>query len=177
MEAALGLDFAKLVECLLELAGEPLRVHAEGAVGVDDVEVDGRLLGGRVGRAVEEGGFERGNHRASGRSSVNNCKTRFRLSQLMRLQKRMNLANRQRDSILRFFPREQAHFGLGREHRALHGDGVWVRGHLVRQHQDWILATPHEIARDGKHEVGIRFEHISHKLVGCLQRDLGALGN
>ena len=51
--AALGLDFAEVVHSLLELAGEPLVVQAEGgegAVGVDDVEVG----------AVEEGGFERG---------------------------------------------------------------------------------------------------------------------
>ena len=38
-------------------------MHAEsgeGAVGVDDVEFDASLIGGRVGGAVEEGGFERG---------------------------------------------------------------------------------------------------------------------
>ena len=61
LEAAFGLDFAELVERFLELAGEPLGVHAEGgegAVGVDDVEVDGSLIGGRVGGAIEEGGFE-----------------------------------------------------------------------------------------------------------------------
>ena len=61
LETALGLDFAELVECLSELAGESLGVHAEsgeGAVGVDDVEADGGLLGGRVGGAVEQGGFE-----------------------------------------------------------------------------------------------------------------------
>jgi len=59
--AALGLDFAELVHGLLELAGEPLVVEAEsseGAVGVDDVEVDSSLIGGRVGGAIEEGGFE-----------------------------------------------------------------------------------------------------------------------
>jgi len=55
------LDFAELVQGFLELAGESLAVHAEGgegAVGVDDVEVDGSLLGGWVGGAVEQGGFE-----------------------------------------------------------------------------------------------------------------------
>ena len=44
--AALGLDFAELVHSILELAGEPLVVQAEsceGAVGVDDVEVDASL--------------------------------------------------------------------------------------------------------------------------------------
>src|SRR5579871_4496655 len=37
----------------------------------------------------------------------------------MRLEKRTNLAHRQRDSLLGFFPREHAHFSIGREHRAL----------------------------------------------------------
>jgi hypothetical protein len=53
LAASLGLDFAEVVHGFLELAGEPLGVHAEGgegSEGVDDV---------RVG-AVEEGGFERG---------------------------------------------------------------------------------------------------------------------
>ena len=59
-----GLDFAELVQGFLELAGEPLGVHTEGGegtVGVDDIEVDGGLLGGRVGGAVEKGGFEQRN--------------------------------------------------------------------------------------------------------------------
>jgi hypothetical protein len=63
LAAALSLDFAELVQGFLELAGEPLGVQAEGgegAVGVDDVKVDGSLLGGWVGGAVEEGGFEQG---------------------------------------------------------------------------------------------------------------------
>jgi hypothetical protein len=61
LEAPLGLYFAEMVQGLLELAGEPLGVHAEsgeGAVGVDDIEVDGGLIGGWMGGAVEEGGFE-----------------------------------------------------------------------------------------------------------------------
>jgi predicted permease len=41
----------------------------------------------------------------------------------VRLEEGMNLAHRQRDSLLRFLPREDAHFALWREHRALHGDG------------------------------------------------------
>ena len=60
-EAAFRLDFAQMVERFLELAGEPFGVHAEGgegAVGVDDVEVDCNLSGGRVGGAIEQGGFE-----------------------------------------------------------------------------------------------------------------------
>src|SRR6202167_4727266 len=80
------------------------------------------------------------------------------LSGLMRFEEGMNLAHREWDSLLRFFPREQAHFGLGREHGALHGDGVRVRGDLVGQDQDWVLATTHEIACDGEEEVGIGCE-------------------
>jgi hypothetical protein len=62
--ATLGLDFAELVQGFLELAGESLIVEAEGgegAVGVDNIEVDGRLIGGRVSGAVEKGGFEQRN--------------------------------------------------------------------------------------------------------------------
>jgi hypothetical protein len=50
--AAVGLDVAELVESLLELAGEALALDAEAveeAMGVDDVKVDGGLLGGRIG--------------------------------------------------------------------------------------------------------------------------------
>src|SRR5262245_31266089 len=75
--------------------------------------------------------------------------TLLRLSGPMRLEEGMNLAHRQRDSFLGFLPREHAHFGLWREHRTLHGDGVRVRGDLVRKNQDWVLATTHEIARHG----------------------------
>jgi hypothetical protein len=65
--AALGLDFAEVVNSLLELAGEPLVVKAEGgegAVGVDDVERYflirlASLIVGWIGRAVKESGFER----------------------------------------------------------------------------------------------------------------------
>jgi hypothetical protein len=61
LTAALGLDFAEVVHGLLELAGEPLVVQAQGgddAVGVDDIKIDASLLGGRVGGAIEEGGFQ-----------------------------------------------------------------------------------------------------------------------
>ena len=59
--SAVGLDFAEHVQGFLKLAGEPLAVDAEGgegAVGVDDVEVDSSLIVGWVGGPVEEGGFE-----------------------------------------------------------------------------------------------------------------------
>src|ERR1700688_4795228 len=58
---ALLLDVAKLVKGFLELAGEARAVEAkrgEGAMSVDDVKVHGGLIGGRVGGAAEEGGFE-----------------------------------------------------------------------------------------------------------------------
>src|SRR5439155_16183341 len=58
------------------------------------------------------------------------------LSRPMRSEERMNLAHRERNSLLGFFPRENAHFSLWGEHRALHGDGVWVRRDLVGQDQD-----------------------------------------
>jgi hypothetical protein len=61
--AALGLDFAELVQGVLELAREAMGVQSEsgeGAVGVDDVKVDASLLGWWVGGTVEERGFERG---------------------------------------------------------------------------------------------------------------------
>ena len=63
LESPLRLNFSQLIQGFLELAGETLGVHAEGgegAVGVDDIEVDGSLIGGRVGGTVEEFGFEHG---------------------------------------------------------------------------------------------------------------------
>ena len=42
----------------------------------------------------------------------------------MCFEERMNLAHGQWDSLLGFFPREDAHLGLWREHRALHRDRV-----------------------------------------------------
>src|SRR2546422_9763034 len=95
------------------------------------------------------------------------------LGRPMRLEKGMNLAHREGNSLLGFFPGEDAHLCLWREHRALHGDGIWVRGDLVRQDQDRVLATPHEIACHGEHEVGVGLEHLGDELVGRLQRDLG----
>jgi hypothetical protein len=54
--AAVGLDLAELLQGFLELAGESLAVQTqggEGAVGIDNVEVDSGLIGGLVGGAVE----------------------------------------------------------------------------------------------------------------------------
>jgi hypothetical protein len=56
-----GLDLAELVEALLELPGEALALDAEvgeEAMSVDDVKVDGSLIGWRLGGAGEHFGFE-----------------------------------------------------------------------------------------------------------------------
>src|SRR4029077_8999469 len=75
-----------------------------------------------------------------------------RLSRPMRLEEGMDLAHRQRNPLFGLFPGEDAHFGFRREHRALHGDGVWMSRDLVRQDQDRVLATTHEIAGHGEDE-------------------------
>src|SRR5215472_13830115 len=89
----------------------------------------------------------------------------------------MNLAYRQGNSLLRLLPWEYAHLGLWCEHRALHSDGVRVRRDIVRQDQDRILATTHELACHGEDEVWVAFEHLRYKLVGRLHRDLGPLSS
>ena len=58
---AIGLDIAERFQAFLELAGETLALDAEvgeKAMGVDDVKVDGGLLGGGIGGAGEQVGFE-----------------------------------------------------------------------------------------------------------------------
>jgi hypothetical protein len=60
--AASVLKGEELLERLVKLAGEALAVDAEqgdGAISVDDVEVDAGLLAGRVGGAAEGLGFEK----------------------------------------------------------------------------------------------------------------------
>src|SRR5215831_12162760 len=94
----------------------------------------------------------------------------------MRAEERMNLAHCQGNSLFGFFPREHAHFGFWREHCALQGDRRWVRGHLVWQDQDRVLAITYEIACHREDEVGVGFEHPGHKLIRSLHRDLGPLG-
>src|SRR5262245_50787351 len=86
------------------------------------------------------------------------------------------LAYCERDSFLGLLPREHAYLGVRRKHRALHGDGVWVRGNFVRQHQNRVLARAHELARHREDEVGIGLEHPNHELLGHLYRDVGTLG-
>jgi hypothetical protein len=58
---AFGLDIEELVESFLKLSGEALALDAEAveeAMGVDDVKVDGGLLGGRIGGTREQVDFE-----------------------------------------------------------------------------------------------------------------------
>jgi hypothetical protein len=59
--AALFLDVAELIECFLELAGEARAMQtkrSEGAMSVDNIEIDGSLLRGRVDGAREQLGFK-----------------------------------------------------------------------------------------------------------------------
>lgn len=59
--ATFGLDGAELVDSLLELAGETMAEETEAGeepMGVDDIEIDGGLLVGRIGGAGEQLRFE-----------------------------------------------------------------------------------------------------------------------
>ena len=58
----------------------------------------------------------------------------------MRPEERTYLAHRQRNPFLGLLPWVDAHFGLRREHRALHGDGQWMRRDVIRQDQYRRLA-------------------------------------
>jgi hypothetical protein len=81
--------------------------------------------------------------RRPGRAAVGD---RLRLlGRPMRLEEGMDVAHRQGNPLFGFFPGEHAHFGVRREHRALHGDGVRVGRGIVRQHQNRGLAPTHEI--------------------------------
>ena len=51
----------------------------------------------------------------------------------MRPEEGTYLAHRQRNPLLRLFPREHAHFCLRREHRGLHGNSVRMRQDIIRQ--------------------------------------------
>jgi hypothetical protein len=61
----------------------------------------------------------------------------------MRSEEGTYLAHRQGNPLRWLFPWEHAHFGLRREHRGLHGDGVWMRRDIIRQdHMGvWQLRT------------------------------------
>jgi transposase len=73
----------------------------------------------------------------------------------MRPEEGTYLANRQGNPLLGLFPRKHAHFGLRREHRGLHRDGVRMCRDIIRQDEHWRLAVAHEIARHCEDEVGI----------------------
>ena len=62
----------------------------------------------------------------------------------------MYLAHRQGNPLLGLLPREHAHFGVWREHRGLHGDGVRMRRDIIRQDQYGRVAIVHEIARQAR---------------------------
>src|SRR5437763_200341 len=53
----------------------------------------------------------------------------------MRPEKGTYLAYRQRYSLLGLLPGKHADFGLWREHRGLHRDGVWMGRNIIRQDQ------------------------------------------
>ena len=57
---------------------------------------------------------------------------------------RMDLSHCQRNPLLRVLPREHAHFGLRRQHRRLHRDGIRMRWNIVRHDQHRRLAVAHE---------------------------------
>src|SRR5580658_8492363 len=73
-----------------------------------------------------------------------------RLSRVVRPEEGMYLAHRQGNPLLGLFPREYAHFGLWREHRGLHGDGVRMRRDIIRQDLYRRLAIANEIACCGE---------------------------
>src|SRR4051812_2103802 len=79
-----------------------------------------------------------------------------RLRRPVRAQERANLADGQRNPLLRLLPREHADLRIRREHRGFHRDGVRMRRDVVRENQDGCLARAHEVARDGEDEVGVR---------------------
>src|SRR4029077_2985529 len=78
-----------------------------------------------------------------------------RLSRAMSPEEGMYLAHRQGNPLLGLLPREHAHFGVWREHRSFHGDGVRMRRDIVRQDQYGRLAIAHEIACHREDEVGV----------------------
>src|SRR5262245_51311041 len=90
---------------------------------------------------------------------------------------RTYLSYSERNSFPGLLPREHAHLGVRREHRAFHGNCVWVRRNFVWQHENRVLARAHELARHGEDEVGIGLEHPDHELLGRLHRDIRTLGS
>src|SRR5438477_215444 len=83
-----------------------------------------------------------------------------------------HLAYRQRDSLLGLLPGKHADFGLRREHRGLHGDGVWMRRNIIGQDQYRRLAIADEIARDGEDEIGVGAIHFGQEFMHHLHGDV-----
>jgi hypothetical protein len=83
------------------------------------------------------------------------------------------MTHRQRDLIRGVLPRVKAHLRVRREMHGFHGDGIWMRRHVVRQHQDRRLAAAHEIARHGVNEVGVGTVHVGQEGVDHRHRDVG----
>src|SRR5207248_2173401 len=92
----------------------------------------------------------------------------------MRPEKGTYLAYRQRYPLLGLLPRKHADFGLWREHRGLHRDGVWMRRNIIRQDQYRRLAVADEIARDGEDEIGIGAIHFGQEFIDRLHRDVAS---
>jgi hypothetical protein len=95
---------------------------------------------------------------------------------LMRPEEGVYVAHCQGNLLLVLLPRVEAHLGVRRETHALHGHGVWVRRHVVRQDQYRRLAVAYEIARHGEDEVWIRAVHLFQKGVDHRHRDVGTAG-
>jgi len=91
----------------------------------------------------------------------------------MRPEEGTHLAHRQGNPLLGLLPREHAHFGLRREHRGLHGDGVRMRRDIIRQDQQGRLTIAHEIARHREDEVGIGAVHSGQEFIGHLHGEVG----
>jgi len=77
----------------------------------------------------------------------------------------MDLTHGQRNACFGLFPREHAYFGFWREHCAFHGDVVRMSRRIIRQDQNWILASSNKVPCDGKNEVWVGTEHSGHKFV------------
>ena len=92
---------------------------------------------------------------------------------VMRPEEGAHVAHRFGNLFLGLLPRVDAHFRLRRETRALHGDGVGVRRHIVRQDQDGRLAVVHEIARHGEDEVRVGAVHLLQEGIDHRHCDVG----
>ena len=86
------------------------------------------------------------------------------------------MAHRQRDLVRGVLPRVEAHLRVRREMHGFHRDGIGVRRHVVRQHQDRRLAAAHEIARHGVDEVGAGPVHVGQEGIDHRHRDVGPAG-